>query len=389
MTRLQDLYERGGQSPWLDNLNRAYLTSGHLADLVASGVRGLTSNPTIMAKAIAASSDYDEEFSAVLAQGQSVDEAYWDLVISDVLGALGVLRRIYDESDGGDGFVSIEVSPRLAHDTKATIESARQLHERIDQPNLFVKIPATREGLGAIEALIAEGRSINVTLIFSLERYREVIEAYLSGLEELARSGGDLSKVASVASFFVSRVDTEVDRRLEQIAKEEAGSPTATLALVASRQGRGRPSPARLPCLPGAVHGPTLGSARKGGRPGAATAVGFDIHEEPRLSGPRLRGHPRGPQHRQHDARGDARPLPRPRRPPADERSRPGRGRERRSKAWPSAASTWRTSRRCSRERASLPLPPPSTTCWASCRRRRTRSGARVDLRAAAAVGRA
>ena len=185
MTRLQDLYDHGGQSPWLDNLNRAYLTSGHLADLVSSGVRGLTSNPTIMAKAIAASSDYDEEFSAALADGQTVDEAYWDLVIADVTGALGVLRRVYDESDGGDGFVSIEVSPRLAHDTNATIESARQLHERIDQPNLFVKIPATREGLGAIEALIGEGRSINVTLIFSLERYREVIEAYLSGLEEL------------------------------------------------------------------------------------------------------------------------------------------------------------------------------------------------------------
>lgn len=231
MTRLQDLYERGGQSPWLDNLNRAYLTSGHLADLVSSGVRGLTSNPTIMAKAIAASSDYDEDFSAALARGQSVDEAYWDLVISDVTGALGVLRGVYDESDGGDGFVSIEVSPRLAHDTKATIESARQLHERIDQPNLFVKVPATREGLGAIEVLIAEGRSINVTLIFSLERYREVIEAYLSGLEELAAKGGELSKVASVASFFVSRVDTEVDRRLEQIAKEEAGSPAAARAL--------------------------------------------------------------------------------------------------------------------------------------------------------------
>jgi transaldolase len=232
MTRLHDLYERGGQSPWLDNLKRAYLTSGHLADLVSVGVRGLTTNPTIMAKAIAASNDYDEEFSAALAAGQSVDEAYWDLVVSDVTGALGVLTGVYDQSHGGDGFVSIEVSPRLAHDTKATIEAARQLHERIDQPNLLVKIPATKEGLGAIKTLIGEGRSINVTLIFSLERYREITEAYLSGLEELAYKGGDLSKVASVASFFVSRVDTEVDRRLEQIAKEAAGSPSATLALT-------------------------------------------------------------------------------------------------------------------------------------------------------------
>jgi len=194
-------------------------------------VRGLTTNPTIMAKAIAASSDYDEQFSAALADGQTVDEAYWDLVIADVTGALGVLRPVYDESHGGDGFVSIEVSPRLAHDTDATIESARQLHERIDQPNLLVKIPATREGLGAIRAVIAEGRSVNVTLIFSLERYREVVEAYLSGLEELLGKAGDLSKVASVASFFVSRVDTEVDRRLEQTARQDTGYPTGALAL--------------------------------------------------------------------------------------------------------------------------------------------------------------
>ena len=244
MTRLQDLYERGGQSPWLDNLKRSYLTSGRLAELVSSGVRGLTSNPTIMAKAIAASQDYDEEFSEALAAGQSVEEAYWDLVISDVSGALGVLRGVHDQSRGSDGFVSIEVSPLLAHDTDPTIESARQLHERIDQPNLLVKIPATREGLGAIEALIAEGRSINVTLIFSLERYREVIEAYLSGLEKFVRAGGDPSKVASVASFFVSRVDTEVDRRLEHIAKEQAGSPTATLAL--DMRGKAAVAQARL-----------------------------------------------------------------------------------------------------------------------------------------------
>ncbi len=244
MTRLQDLYERGGQSPWLDNLKRSYLTSGRLAELVTAGVRGLTSNPTIMAKAIAASADYDEEFSAALAEGQSVEEAYWDLVIADVSGALAALRAVFDDSAGGDGFVSIEVSPLLAHDTARTIESARQLHARIDQPNLLVKIPATREGLGAIRALIAEGRSINVTLIFSLERYREVIEAYISGLEALVGHGGDASKVASVASFFVSRVDTEVDRRLAQIAKEDAGSPTASFALA--MRGKAAVAQARL-----------------------------------------------------------------------------------------------------------------------------------------------
>ncbi|HLN04874.1 MAG TPA: transaldolase [Acidimicrobiales bacterium] len=232
MTRLQDLHRVGGQSPWLDNLKRAYLSSGKLAELVSLGVRGLTSNPTIMAKAIAGSDDYDAAFSTALASGQNVEEAYWDLVIADVSGALGVLRQVYDESDGGDGFVSIEVSPRLAHDTDGTIGSAKELHERIDQPNLLVKIPATREGLPAIEAMIAQGRSINVTLIFSLERYRQVIEAYLSGLETLVSGGGDASKVASVASFFVSRVDTETDRRLEQIAKDDPDSPTAARALA-------------------------------------------------------------------------------------------------------------------------------------------------------------
>ncbi len=244
MTRLHELFEVGGQSPWLDNLKRSYLTSGHLAELVAQGVRGLTSNPTIMAKAIAGSADYDEEFSTALSSGATVEEAYWDLVIDDVEGALGVLRGVYDESDGGDGFVSIEVSPRLAHDTDGTIASARDLHGRINQPNLLVKIPATKEGLPAIAAMIAEGRSINVTLIFSLERYREVVEAYLSGLEELVAGGGDPSRVASVASFFVSRVDTETDRRLEQIAKDEPDSPTAALAL--SLRGKAAVAQARL-----------------------------------------------------------------------------------------------------------------------------------------------
>ena len=231
MTKLNDLYDVGGQSPWLDNLKRSYLTSGRLRELVSEGVRGLTSNPTIMAKAIAVGDDYDAQFSSSLAGGQSVEEAYWDLVISDVEGALEVLRPVFDSSGGADGFASIEVSPGLAHDTQGTIESARGLHRRIDRPNVLVKIPATLEGLPAIEAMIAEGRSINVTLIFSLERYRGVVEAYLSGLEKLVAQGGDPSKVASVASFFVSRVDTEVDRRLEEIAKEQPGSARGTLAL--------------------------------------------------------------------------------------------------------------------------------------------------------------
>ena len=230
MTKLHELFERGGQSPWLDNLQRSYLSSGRLADLVAEGVRGLTSNPTIMAKAISAGADYDEEFAALKAKGLGIDDIYWDLVVGDVLGALDVLRPVFDESGGRDGFVSIEVAPSLAHDTEATTSAARDLHTRIDRPNCLVKIPATLEGVPAIRTMIAEGRSINVTLIFSLERYADVIEAYLSGLEALVAAGGDPSGVASVASFFVSRVDTEVDRRLGEVADAKAGTPEAEQA---------------------------------------------------------------------------------------------------------------------------------------------------------------
>lgn len=220
MTRLHDLYEQGGQSPWVDNLKRSWLTGGHLQELIAKGVRGLTSNPTIMAKAIEEGDSYDEQFAESYKRHGNVIDAYWDLVIDDVVNALAAFRPLYDESGGGDGFVSIEVAPSLARDTAGTIEAARQLHERIDRPNLLVKIPATKEGLAAIEQMISEGRSTNVTLIFSIERYGEVIEAYLTGLERLVAGGGDPTSVASVASFFVSRVDTETDRRLEAVAEE-------------------------------------------------------------------------------------------------------------------------------------------------------------------------
>ena len=222
MTMLQRLYVEQGQSPWLDNLTRGHLRQGTLAGLVDRGIRGVTANPTIFARAIEGSSDYDEQFSSLTGGGDSVEDAYWELVIDDITAALGVLRPIYDGASGRDGFVSVEVLPELARDTAGTILAARWLHERIAEPNLFVKIPATAEGIPAIEAMIAEGRSINITLIFSLARYAEVIEAYLAGLETFAGGGGDLSAVHSVASFFVSRVDTEVDRRLEAIGTEEA-----------------------------------------------------------------------------------------------------------------------------------------------------------------------
>lgn len=218
MTNLDDLFREHGQSPWLDNLQRSYLADGTLARLIGSGIRGVTSNPTIFQKAIEAGADYDNQFRRLLSD-HTVDDAYWELVISDIEGALDTFGPLYEESGGGDGFVSLEVSPALAEETEATARSARALHQRIARPNLLVKIPATPAGVPAIRTMISEGRSINVTLIFSLRRYAEVIEAYIAGLEELAAGGGDVSSVRSVASFFVSRVDTEADRRLDELAR--------------------------------------------------------------------------------------------------------------------------------------------------------------------------
>jgi transaldolase len=231
MTRLHDLYDIGGQSPWLDNLRRDWLEDGQLAELVSKGVRGITSNPTIFANAISGQNTYDDQFKSLM-KDHTVESAYWELAITDILNGLELLRPVYDESDGEDGYVSLEVSPALAHDTETTVRDARKLHERIAQPNLLVKVPATKEGVPAINTLISEGRSINVTLIFGIDRYDEVIEAYISGLEALVKAGraDELAHVASVASFFVSRVDTEVDRRLTTLAGGEQGDP-AVLAL--------------------------------------------------------------------------------------------------------------------------------------------------------------
>ena len=229
MDRLIRLYEEFGQSPWLDNLRRGWITSGELQRWVDGGVRGITSNPSIFQKAIENNSDYDQQLRGLVTEGTSIDDTYWDLVVSDIREALAILRPVHDASDGLDGFVSIEVAPSLARDTEATVASARHLHELIDQPNLYVKIPGTAEGVPAIRQMVSEGRNINVTLLFSIERYAEVIEAYLSGLEACP---GDLSKVVSVASFFVSRVDTEVDHRLEQIGTDEAVALRGKAALA-------------------------------------------------------------------------------------------------------------------------------------------------------------
>ena len=219
MSRLHDLYEQQGQSPWLDNLRRGWITSGELERWVERGIRGITSNPSIFQKAIAGAADYDDQFGDLVGGGTSVEDAYWALVGRDIADALRILRPVYDDSDGLDGFVSVEVAPDLARDTDGTATAAQQLHRTLDAPNLYVKIPGTAEGLPAIQQTIASGRSVNVTLIFGVDRYEEVMEAYLSGLEAC---DGDLSRVSSVASFFVSRVDTEVDRRLDELGTEEA-----------------------------------------------------------------------------------------------------------------------------------------------------------------------
>lgn len=225
--RLTNLYNEQGQSPWLDNLKRSYITSGKLIDVRDSGVRGLTSNPSIFQKAIQGSADYDEQFNALIADNSGaageVIEDYWSMVIQDIHGACDVFSKVYDHSNGVDGYVSVEVAPNLAHDGPGTESAARELHERINRRNLMVKIPGTAEGLAPIQQMIAEGRSINVTLIFSIPRYADVMEAYIAGLEQLAADpDADLSQVASVASFFISRVDVEVDKRLEAIGSDEA-----------------------------------------------------------------------------------------------------------------------------------------------------------------------
>jgi transaldolase len=232
MGTLHDLYDQQGQSPWLDNLKRSWLESGEIQRWIDRGVRGITSNPSIFQKAIESSEEYTEQLASLVGAGASIETAYWELVLSDIRAALSLLRPVHDSSGGVDGYVSVEVSPALARDTAGTEAQARDLWDRIDEPNLYVKIPATAEGIPAIRSMIGEGRSINVTLIFSLDRYDAVMEAYLSGLEDAAVAGHDLSTISSVASFFISRVDTEVDRRLGAVGTDAATVLVGTAAVA-------------------------------------------------------------------------------------------------------------------------------------------------------------
>jgi transaldolase/glucose-6-phosphate isomerase len=212
--------QRLGQSVWYDNIQRGLIRSGELQQLIAGGVSGVTSNPTIFEKAIAGSTDYDEALLELAQDAKSTQELFETLAIEDIRAAADLLKPVYDRTNGADGYASLEVSPELAHSTGGTISEAKRLFAALGRPNVMVKVPATPEGISAIRRLIGQGVNINVTLIFSLDAYRQVAEAYIAGLEDLARSGGDVSKVASVASFFVSRVDTAVDGQLEDGVRE-------------------------------------------------------------------------------------------------------------------------------------------------------------------------
>ena len=220
MTKLHELAALG-QAIWLDYVRRSFITSGEFAALIDDGLRGVTSNPSIFEKAIAGSADYDETLQPLVAQGKSVEEIYEALALEDIQSAADLLRPVYDRTDGGDGYVSLEVSPTLAYDTAGTVAEARRLFAALGRPNVLIKVPATPQGIPAIATLIGEGINVNVTLMFSLAHYDAVAEAYISGLEKLAANGGDPSRVASVASFFVSRVDTAVDRQLDNLTPSQ------------------------------------------------------------------------------------------------------------------------------------------------------------------------
>ena len=229
-TKLHHLLDLG-QSIWMDYIRREMITSGELRDYVDRGLRGLTSNPSIFMKAITGGGAYDDDLEK-LAANKGVKEIYEAIAIKDIQMAADVLRPVYEETARADGYVSLEVDPHLAHDAAGSIQEARSLFERVNRPNLYIKIPGTQEGIPAVKTLIAEGYNINITLMFSLDQYEAVAQAYLSGLEKLAERGGDLSKVTSVASFFVSRIDVKVDDMLAELKDPKAGELNGKIGIA-------------------------------------------------------------------------------------------------------------------------------------------------------------
>jgi len=231
MNQLQLLHKEG-QSVWFDFIERDMLLDGKLKGLVEEGIAGVTSNPAIFQSAMTKSAAYAADMEALAGQGLDAKAIYETLAIADIQGAADILRPVYDASGGKDGFVSLEVAPDLAYEVDATIAEARRLHAAVDRPNLMIKVPATVEGLAAVRQLISDGINVNVTLIFGIGRYAEVIEAYLKGLEDRAQTGQAIDHIASVASFFVSRVDANVDARLEKVAQDDPAKAQEAQALA-------------------------------------------------------------------------------------------------------------------------------------------------------------
>ena len=284
-----------GTSVWLDQIRRSHDRIRRAQRMVEEdSLRGVTSNPAIFEKAILGSSDYDEELASLAREGLSAREVYRRMAVKDVQLACDVLRPVYDETGGKDGYVSLEVAPRLAHDTEGTLEQARQYWGLVDRPNVMIKIPATDAGIPAIEEALYEGLNINITLLFAVSSYERVMEAFLSAMERRHAEGKPLDR-HSVASFFVSRVDTEVDKRLEAAGRTDlagrAGLANARAAYRAFQEIFG---------------GRALRQAARRRLPGPAPAVGVDRRQEPAVPRDALRLRPRRPRHGQHDAAADA-----------------------------------------------------------------------------------
>ena len=236
-TPIQEIENTYGQSIWMDNLSRDIIESGQLAKLIETrGILGITSNPAIFEKAIAGNQIYDPDIAAGIKAGKSVDEIYEDLIFTDIRNACDIFLPVYEKTNGLDGYVSVEVPPTIAKDTASTISEAQRYYSAIDRPNVMIKIPGTPEGLPAVEATIAAGINVNVTLLFSVESYIDTAWAYIRGLEKLAGAGGDVTKIASVASFFLSRIDTNIDNRLD--AKIKSGVSQDTGAKLISLKGK-------------------------------------------------------------------------------------------------------------------------------------------------------
>ena len=310
-----------GQSIWLDYIRRDLITSGELRRLIEEdGLRGMTSNPSIFEKAIADSHDYDEDIQALALQGKGVEAIYESLSQRDVQSAADEFRPLYDRTDGKDGYVSLEVNPHLAHDTNGTIKEARRLWAALDRPNVFIKVPATVEGLPAIQQLISEGISVNVTLLFGLPRYRQVAEAYIAGIEARAAQGKPVKHVASVASFFVSRIDALVDPLLEK--PSEQGGQEAYLDKRAHGQVAIASAKMAYQIYKEIFGSDRFSEAGRSGGPCPTAALGQHQHQEPGLQRCEIRRGPHRTGHSQHGSARNPQRLPRSRRTESPARTR-------------------------------------------------------------------